>query len=153
MAKEYGLGGRVCFTGSVHENDLADVYRSAHIFSLVSESGHGRGEGIPLTPLEAAACGVPILVSNQDGSQEAVSDNSNGFVLDPSKPDELERTLLELTRNIALRDRMGRAARVKAEKDFGFASFVEKHRTLLALWFPARFASEAASCSPFRYQT
>jgi len=59
-AAQLGLANRVVFTGAVHERDLADVYRSAHIFSLVSDRGKGRGEGIPLTPLEAAACEKPI---------------------------------------------------------------------------------------------
>ena len=136
-----GLGDRVFFTGSIHEDDLADVYRSAHVFSLISDSGHGRGEGIPLTPLEANACGVPILVSNQDGSQEAVAENVNGFVLDPMDADKFAETLLLLTTDTALRERMGQGGRLRAEKEFGFDSFVEKHRRILSRWFPNRFLS------------
>ena len=54
----------------VHEDDLPKFYRASRIFTLVSDRGKGRGEGIPLTPLEAMACGSPIIVGNQDGSQE-----------------------------------------------------------------------------------
>lgn len=140
-AKEGGLGDRVFFTGSIHEDHLADVYRAAHVFSLISESGRGRGEGIPLTPLEANACGVPILVSNQDGSQEAVVEQVNGFVLDPLEPEGLLRTLRLLASDSNLRERMGRAGRFRAEKEFGFDSFLEKHRGILSSWFPDRFTS------------
>ena len=135
-ANELGLGERVFFTGSIHEKDLPDVYRSAHMFSLVSDSGRGKGEGIPLTPLEAAACGVPIIVSNHDGSQEAVVENSNGFVLDPFDLQEMQRVILLLTGNTFLREQMGQAARLRIEKEFGFASFVDKHQQLLSTCFP-----------------
>jgi phosphatidylinositol alpha-1,6-mannosyltransferase len=130
------VADRVFFTGSIHENDLADIYRSAHIFALVSDSGQGKGEGIPLTPLEAGACGVPILVSNHDGSKEAVFENRNGFILDPFDLGELERLLLLLTVNGELRRSMATEARLVAEREFGFDSFVKKHRKLLATWFP-----------------
>lgn len=143
-AGDLGLAERVFFTGSIHENDLPDIYRSAHIFSLVSDSGRGKGEGIPLTPLEAAACGVPIIVSNHDGSQEAVVENSNGFVLDPFDQEEMQRVILFLTRNISLREQMGQAARLRIEKEFGFASFVDNHRQLLSTCFPDFRSVQAA---------
>ena len=135
-AKELGVADRVFFTGSIHEHDLADIYRSAHIFTLVSDSGQGKGEGIPLTPLEAGACGIPILVSNHDGSREAVFENRNGFILDPFDLVELERVLVLLTVNGELRRSMATQARLVAEREFGFDSFVKKHRKLLAAWFP-----------------
>lgn len=135
-AKELGVADRVFFTGSIHEYDLADIYRSAHIFALVSDSGQGKGEGIPLTPLEAGACGIPILVSNHDGSREAVFENRNGFILDPFDLVELERVLVLLTVNGELRRSMATQARLVAEREFGFDSFVKKHRKLLAAWFP-----------------
>ena len=136
-AKALELEGRVFFTGMVHEDDLADVYRSAHIFSLVSDRGEGRGEGIPLTPLEAAACGVPILVGNQDGSQEAVVEGINGHILDPFDLDAHADKLLYLVHDPETRKRMGRAARKRIEDEFAYPIFREKHRALLAQWFPA----------------
>jgi phosphatidyl-myo-inositol dimannoside synthase len=84
MAKEMNVSEYVSFTGSVEEEDLVAVYQSCHVFSLITIAGEGKGEGIPLTPLEAMACGKPVLVGNQDGSREAVFENSNGFVLDPT---------------------------------------------------------------------
>jgi len=134
-AEALGLSDRVFFTGGIHEDDLADVYRSAHLFSLVSDRGFHRGEGIPLTPLESASSGVPILVGDQDGSQEAVEHGENGFVVPPfdlkyhagkisylaSRPDECSR--------------MGKAARAIAERKFSYLRFVEEHRRLLETRF------------------
>lgn len=133
-AREAGLESRICFTGVVHERDLADVYRSAHVFSLVSDRGPGRGEGIPLTPLEAAACGVPILVGNQDGSQEAVIEGKNGVVLDPFDLEEHAEAIVGLVRDGERRERMGRDAERTARDVFGFERFRNEHRALLDSW-------------------
>ena len=72
LAQEAGVAEHVQFTGAIHEDDLPDVYRSAGAFYLVSEAGTRKGEGIPLAPMEAMACGVPVLVGNQDASNVAV---------------------------------------------------------------------------------
>jgi phosphatidylinositol alpha-1,6-mannosyltransferase len=115
-ANRLGVADRVQFLGFVHEDDLADVYRSAEIFSLVSHRTHGHGEGIPLTPLEAAACGKPILVGNQDGSQEAVVGEENGFVVDPHDLEAHAERIRRLAENPELRRSMGSAARRRIER-------------------------------------
>ncbi|MFT3775291.1 MAG: glycosyltransferase family 4 protein [Minicystis sp.] len=144
QAERLGVGDRVHFTGAIHEDDMADVYRSAHVFSLVSDRGYLRGEGLPLTPLEAAACGVPILVGNQDGSQEAVVGEHNGFVVDPFDLDAHARRLIQLARRPALRAAMGAAARERAVHEFSYDRFVAEHRALFAAWFGIREAGVPA---------
>jgi len=109
-----------------------DVYRSAHVFSLVSDRGRHRGEGIPLTPLESAATGVPILVGDQDGSQEAVRSGETGFLLDPMDLDAHADRLSFLVTHPEERATMGRAARAMSEKQFSYPRFIEEHRRLLA---------------------
>ena len=133
-----GLADRVTFTGSIREQDLPDVYRSAKIFSLVTDKGPDRGEGLPLTPLEAMACAVPILVGNQDGSREAVVENANGFVLDPFDLDRLESVIGLLATNEELRATLARGASRIAKERFSYDAFREKHRRLYALVDRAR---------------
>lgn len=136
-ARAGGLADRITFTGMVADEHLPDIYRAAGVFSLVSDRGVGRGEGIPLTPLEAAGCGAPIIVGDQDGSQEAVVHRVNGFVVDPFDLDQHGRYLLELAEKPNLRHAMGRAARARIEEEFAYEVFRERHRTLLRRWFPA----------------
>lgn len=83
IAEEKGLSSSVFFTGMIHEEDMAAIYSYPDVFSLISEVGQGMGEGIPLTPLEAMACGTPIVVGDQDGSKEAIFDATNGYALNP----------------------------------------------------------------------
>lgn len=135
-AAKNGLSDRVFFTGSIDERDLVDVYRSAHLFSLVSDCGEGRGEGIPLTPLEASACGLPIIVGNQDGSQEAVVDGETGFVVGPFDLELHAERIRYLAINGPERRKMGGKSADRARAIFSYAVFKERHRELLAGWFP-----------------
>lgn len=125
LAASSGVAERVVFTGMVHEDDLPDVYRSCHVFSLVSDRGHLRGEGIPLAPLEAAACAKPILVGDQDGSREAAVDGVSGYVLDPFDPAVHAERLVRLAADPDRRSRMGMAARARILEHHDYRVFRE----------------------------
>jgi len=60
-----------------HRDDMTEVYPQLDV--LVFPSSHP--EGIPRTLLEAAACGVPALASDQDGCREVVIDGYSGWIL------------------------------------------------------------------------
>jgi phosphatidylinositol alpha-1,6-mannosyltransferase len=128
-----GVADRVVFTGMVHENDLPDVYRSCHVFSLVSDRGHLRGEGIPLAPLEAAACAKAVLVGDQDGSREAAVDGVTGYVLDPFDAAAHAERLLRLATDPELRSRMGAAARSRVLEHHDYRIFRDGMARLLRL--------------------
>jgi phosphatidylinositol alpha-1,6-mannosyltransferase len=122
-AQALGVAERVVFTGFIDEADLPDIYRSASVFCLIGDRGPGRGEGIPLTPLEAGACGVPILVGDQDGSREAVEQDVNGFALDPFDLDAIERSLKLLLSDEPYRRRLGDAAHRRVLKEHAYPVF------------------------------
>jgi phosphatidylinositol alpha-1,6-mannosyltransferase len=131
-ARALGLAGRAHFVGSVHESDLPALYRACDVFSLVTHKGHAAGEGIPLTPLEAAACGKPILVGDQDGSHEAVEDGVSGFVVHTFDLDALRERIVRLALEPALRARMGAAARARIEREHSYERFRDRVADLLA---------------------
>ncbi|MCO5242058.1 MAG: glycosyltransferase family 4 protein [Chitinophagaceae bacterium] len=128
MVRNYNLTDKVIFTGMVEDKDLPDLYRCASVFSLVSDRGIGRGEGIPLTPLEAMACGIPVIVGNQDGSQEAVMDNLNGSVIDPFNLEEHVEVLEALLCSSELLKEKSRFAANIARTHFSYVNFKNKHR-------------------------
>lgn len=128
QAASLGIDDKVCFTGMVHDNDMAGLYSYAHVFSLVSDRGKGRGEGIPLTPLEAMACRVPIIVGNQDGSQEAVISCTNGRVIEPFDLEAHRIYFEELIINPELQKVQAANALAVAQKLFSYNKFKEKHQ-------------------------
>lgn len=123
-ALELGVADRVRFTGAVHEDDMADIYRSADAFYLTSEAGPEKGEGLPLTPIEAMACGSPVVVADQDGSREILV-GAGGWV---GAPEDLagQAAYLRVLATDPVRHQAERkAARRRAEEAFGFEAFRE----------------------------
>jgi phosphatidylinositol alpha-1,6-mannosyltransferase len=117
------LGESFIFTGSINEDDLVDLYRYSDLFSLVSDRGEGRGEGLPLTPLEAAACGKAIIVGNQDGSQEAVEDARSGYAIDPFDLERHANLINTLSQNRGLATSIGESARKRVLQNFSYDHF------------------------------
>lgn len=90
VVSECGAADRVRFLGWVEEADKAALYRAAHLFVFPS-----RFEGFGLTPLEAMACGAPVLCSNAGSLPEVTGDAALQF-----DPDD-EAGLAGLLRSVA----------------------------------------------------
>jgi len=97
-----GLEEHVTLTGQVPDEDLPGLYRSAEVFAYPSVY-----EGFGLPPLEAMACGVPVVCSNASSLPEVVGDA--GTLLDPLDVGGWVRALDALLRDPVLR--AGSAAR------------------------------------------
>lgn len=78
LAKELGVANKVCFAGAVRPEDLPDYYRAADIFIMPST-----GEGFGIAFLEAAACGLPVIGGDRDGSLDALREGALGQTIDP----------------------------------------------------------------------
>ena len=76
-----GLGSLVNFTGFIEEADLPSVYSRAKLFVYPSSY-----EGFGLPPLEAMACGVPVVASSSSSLPEICSDAA--LLVDPYKTEE-----------------------------------------------------------------
>jgi len=127
LADTIGVSDKVVFTGRIPEKELDQIYKCASVFCLVSDRGVGRGEGIPLTPIEAMACGIPIIVGNQDGSQEAVDQGKNGWVIDPFDLKEHARILIEIEKNKSLLTQKESKLSEVLNTRFSYQVFKEKH--------------------------
>lgn len=77
-ARDMGLADHVVFTGMVLDEEKADHYRLADVYSMPS-----RGEGFGFVLLEAMACGIPSIGSTRDGTREAMREGLLGPIVDP----------------------------------------------------------------------
>lgn len=103
----------VVFAGASDEVDL--WYSAADLVVLPS-----RWEGMALTPLEAMACGRPVVVTDVGGARECLPPGQQETCLvRPGDPRALAESVTRLLRDPELRDFMGEAARkhVRAEFD------------------------------------
>lgn len=124
LAQELDVADNVHFAGMIHEDDMASIYSYGDIFSLVSEVGDQMGEGIPLTPIEAMACGTPIVVGDMDGSREAIIDN-NGICVESHNQKALIQAFETISSDI---ETYGTAANKVAHEVFSYAKFRDKHQ-------------------------
>lgn len=94
--RELNLLDDVTFTGYVLEEDLPILYNMALAFVYPSLY-----EGFGLPPLEAMACGVPVITSNVSSLPEVVGDA--GILIDPCNVDELSDAILRVVLSTELR--------------------------------------------------
>jgi glycosyltransferase involved in cell wall biosynthesis len=78
----------------------------------------GNAEGLPITFLEAQACGLPLVVSTSGGTGEGVVHGETGFLFEPQDEAALAQHLLTLLQDESLRRRMSAAARAHVLEHF-----------------------------------
>lgn len=103
------LRGRVLFLGHVPAPDLPALYGGADAFVCVS-----RAEGFGFPPLEAQACGTPVIVSDRGSLPEAVG--SAAILVDPDNEAGVAAELRRLLSNRALQEDLRRRGREWAQR-------------------------------------
>ena len=96
---------------------------AASVVVLPSES-----EALPTVLLEAAAAGCPVVASDVGGVREIVDDGATGLLVPPQDEKALATALVRILSDPELGERMGHAARAKAESQFSIA--IQAKRTL-----------------------
>jgi glycosyltransferase involved in cell wall biosynthesis/SAM-dependent methyltransferase len=108
IAAELGIAERVKFLGYVQEADLRVLYSAAKLFVYPSIY-----EGFGLPPLEAMACGAPVITSNTSALPEVVGDAA--LLIDPHNSEELCQAMQRVLCDDDLRMRMRRRSLARAK--------------------------------------
>lgn len=111
IAQEEGVSDWVQFTGRRHREQLATYYSASDVF--VTTPWY---EPFGITPVEAMACGRPVVGSDTGGIRSTVVHGKTGFLVPARDPDRLAGRLAELAGDSALRARMGEAGRLRARR-------------------------------------
>jgi len=98
----------VRFLGSLDEDTLIPLYNAADV--LVHPSLY---EGFGLPPLEAMACGTPVVSSNRSSLPEVVGDA--GILVEPTDSAAIADAMERVFADRALRERMVAAGRERAK--------------------------------------
>ncbi len=123
LVTDLGLVEDVTFLGRVSDDELLWLYNTAQV--LVAPSIY---EGFGLTPLEAMACGTPVIASNTSSHPEVVGDA--GLLVDPYDVEELTVAMWRLLSEDDLR----RSLREKGRKRAQLFSWDKAARETLALY-------------------
>lgn len=106
-----------------YRTDVKELLQQSHIVAFPSFYM----EGLPKSLIEATAIGRPIITTQSIGCKDTVDDGVNGFLIPTKDVGALVEKLRVLIDNAELRQRMGRAAREKAEREFSLDIVIERH--------------------------
>ena len=117
------LGAPVRLLGRISEEEKIALLGAADVFAMLCRSRWGglEQEGFGIVFLEAAAAGVAQVAGESGGAAEAVLDGETGIVVGrPRDVGDVATALRRLIVDPALRERMGAAARARAEACFDY---------------------------------
>lgn len=123
LVQERGVAARVSFTGHLDAAQRTAALAAADVFALTS-----RTEGLPLAVLEAAAAGVPLLITDRCNVPE-VADYDAGLVVSPDVAAVRDGLDILLDDRAALRRRSANA-RCMAEELFDLERTVDRLEAL-----------------------
>lgn len=107
--------------------DIPSVMRALDVLAFPSYM-----EGFGLAAVEAMAAGVPVVGARAGSLPEVLEDGVEGRLVPPRRPVELADALIELARDPALRDRMGRAGQERVRRQFRRERMLDQYEALLA---------------------
>lgn len=117
--KEWGALPNVEWLG--YRTDIAAVWAQSHIALLPSYR-----EGLPMSLIEAAACGRPIITTDEPGCRDMIDDGKNGIVIPSRNSGAIVAAIEMLVYDRALRERMGMESRKLAERKFALPLIINK---------------------------
>jgi glycosyltransferase involved in cell wall biosynthesis len=109
-----------------YRTDVKELLQQSHIVAFPSYYM----EGLPKSLIEATAIGRPIITTQSIGCKDTVEDGVNGYLIAPKEVEPLVEKLRLLIDDAALRQKMGKASREKAERDFSLEVVIDKHLSI-----------------------
>jgi len=127
-----GLRGRVELAGPRTHDDLPAELAAAHIVVVPSVAdSSGDRDGLPNVVLEAMSCGRPVIASDIGAVSSAVIDGRTGVLVPPGDAEALAGALEFLVDQPDMRERLGREARARVERDFELHSCTARLRAFM----------------------
>jgi colanic acid/amylovoran biosynthesis glycosyltransferase len=120
------LAGTLDLVGAATQQRVVSYWQRATVAALTSDS-----EGMPVSLMEAGACGVPAVATGVGGVPELVDDGVTGLLVPARDAPALAAALERILCDPDLATRLGGAARRKVERSFSIAGQVDR---LLSLW-------------------
>lgn len=120
LAVERGVADRVVFAGQVSREEMPPLLRSAD--AVVCTPWY---EPFGIVPLEAMACGVPVVAAAVGGLTDTVVDGVTGRLVPPKDPDALASALTEIFDDESAVRELGNAGRERVESRYSWSRVAE----------------------------
>ncbi len=109
-----------------HRNDIAELFARSNLVVLPSYYG----EGLPKVLIEAAACGRAVVTTDHPGCRDAIKPGKTGLLVPVRDAVALADAIQSLIDDPERRRKMGKAARILAEREFTIERVVAAHMQL-----------------------
>ena len=138
VARAHGVADRVHLLGAIGRENVPPLLRSADVVACVPWY-----EPFGIVPLEAAACGVPVVASAVGGLIDTVVDGVTGVHVPPRSPERIAEALRDLLGDEARRAQLGAAAAQRARR-YSWSRIADATlRAYTAVSAPAERSAEA----------
>jgi D-inositol-3-phosphate glycosyltransferase len=115
LAAELGVTDQVSLQGQVSRGEMPGIFRSAD--AVVCAPWY---EPFGIVPLEAMACGVPVVAAAVGGLRDTVVDHGTGLHVPPRDPEAIASALALLLGNPTLRAELGSAGKKRARTRYSW---------------------------------
>lgn len=106
-------------------DDVVQRMQNATVLVLPS-----RWEGMPNVVLEAMACGLPVMASAVDGTQEVIEHGQTGWLFEGRRPETLADQMETLLDDEEARAAIAANARAKVHSEFAWATSIDAYERL-----------------------
>lgn len=130
MIRQWKLGDSVLMLGPKTQLQVRDLYRSAHAYVLPCVvATDGNREGLPVSIVEALACGLPVITTPVTGIPEVVRHEHNGLLCPERDASALAMQMERLISDSRLCATLGANARTSVATDYDLHTTVVHLRT------------------------
>jgi len=105
---------------SITDKDLVEIYNRSKILVALNHN-----EPFGLIPLEAMACGIPVVAVEEGGYKESIVDNRTGFLV-PRDINQIYEKINKIIKNEKFRNEMGKNARENILKNWTWNKSISK---------------------------
>jgi colanic acid/amylovoran biosynthesis glycosyltransferase len=119
LIRDFDLRQHVHLAGPLPHQEIVERYHRAHVLVLPCIVGRdGNRDGLPVSIVEALACGLPVISTNVTGIPEAVQHGRNGLIVRPGNVTELTMAIERLMRDPRLLESLRAGARPSVEEEY-----------------------------------
>jgi glycosyltransferase involved in cell wall biosynthesis len=116
---------KVRFVGQVNPAEVCHWLKIADVFTLVSFS-----EGFACALAEAMSTRLPCVVSDIPANRQLIDDGEHGFLTPVGDPEAISKAIVRLLKDVALRLRMGEAARQRVQDNYSSDKISDRYENL-----------------------
>ncbi len=121
------LSGHVRLMGQVEDYVRIAAYNASDVFVMPNIVVKNDIEGFGLVVLEASLCKLPVVASSIGGIRDAITNNSNGILIEPGQIDEFYKTVDGFLSGPAEAQRFGEQSRKFTLENYSWDKVAKKY--------------------------